>query len=277
MIIVTGSTGNVGAKTAELLRQSGEHVRGLCRNPTHPDDVSVNLADPDAVEAAIKGARAVFANVPAVHNQLDMEKNLIVAAKKTNTERYLRLSSLGANANGTDTVARIHGQAEQLLEESGLNFTHIRANYFMQMFLAQAENISKNNSFTICAVNSANVGFIDTRDIAAVSTVALSEQKYAGKTLHLTGPELMTFPSAVNEISKAIGRQINYCEMNSEDFYKVLLDNQVSEFLAEHVIGLYTRIGTGASAITTEEVAEIIGRQPKTFHEFAHDHADQFR
>ena len=49
-----------------------------------------------------------------------MEKNLIVAAQKTKTERYLRLSSLGANANGTDTVARIHGQAEQLLEQSGL-------------------------------------------------------------------------------------------------------------------------------------------------------------
>ena len=87
MIVVTGATGNVGAPTVELLRGQGQQVRGLSRHPSHPDDRAVDLADADAVNAAVAGADAVFAIVPAVENQLDMERNLIAAARAAGVTR----------------------------------------------------------------------------------------------------------------------------------------------------------------------------------------------
>ena len=93
---------------------------------------------------------------------------------KAGVNHYARLSSLGADPNGKDSVSRVHGQAEQDLEKSGLSYTHIRANYFMQMFLSQAENFSQQNGFAICAVGSAEVGFIETRDISATAAAVLS-------------------------------------------------------------------------------------------------------
>ena len=277
MIVVTGATGNVGARTAELLRRQGHRVRGLSRHPSHPDDLAVNLEDAAAVVAALDGADSVFAIVPAVANQLTMEGNLIAAARQVGVNHYARLSSLGADPNGNDSVSRIHGQAEQDLEKSGLSYTHIRANYFMQMFLSQAENISQQNVFAICAVGTAEVGFIDTRDIAATAVVALTKDGYAGKTLRLTGPELLTFPEAVELLGKAIGCKINYYDMDCSEYRKIMLDVGVSEFLADHVIGLYRRIGSGGSAVTTNEVASITGKTPCPFKTFAADYAEQFR
>lgn len=277
MIVVTGATGNVGARTAELLRSMGHRVRGLSRHPSHPDDLAVNLEDSAAVVAALDGADSVFAIVPAVANQLMMEGNLIAAAKEAGVHHYARLSSLGADPNGNDSVSRIHGQAEQALEKSGLSYTHIRANYFMQMFLSQAKNISQQNTFAICAVGTAEVGFIDTRDIAATAAIALTKDGYKGKTLRLTGPELLTFPAAVELLNKATGRKINYYEMDCSEYRKIMLEVGISEFLADHVIGLYTRIGSGGSALTTNEVASITGQSPRSFATFAADYAEKFQ
>ena len=276
MIIVTGATGNVGARTVELLRSQGQQVRGLCRHPSHPDDLSVDLGDPDAIMAAMTGAKAVFAIVPAVENQLTMEHNLISAAKQVGVDHYVRLSSLGADPNGKDSVSRVHGRAEQILEESELSYTHIRANYFMQMFLAQAENIAQKKIFAICSVGSAKVGFIDTRDIADVAAIALSQSSYKGATLRLTGPSLMTFSDAVDMLSDATKREINYIDMKSGEYQEALLSVGVSAFLAEHVIGLYSRIGTGGSAVITNDVAKTTGHPARSFKTFATDYANKF-
>ena len=252
-------------------------MRGLSQHPSHPDDRAINLEDAAAVAAAVDGANAVFAVVPAVANQLIMENNLIAAARQAGVNHYARLSSLGADPNGKDSVPRVQGQAEQHLEQSGLSYTHIRANYFMQMFLSQAENISQQNSFAICAVGNAEVGFIDTRDIAATAAAVLSNDGYEGKTLRLTGPELLTFPAAVEALNKAIGRTINYYDMDCAEYRKIMLKVGISEFLADHVIGLYSRIGTGGSAVTTDDVASVTGKSPRSFKTFATDYAEHFR
>lgn len=277
MIVISGSTGNVGAPTAELLRNQGHQVRGLSRHPSHTDDLAVDLSDPKAVTAAVAGADAVFAIVPAVENQLEMESNLIAAAEAANVSRYARLSSLGADPNGKDSVSRVHGQAEKLLEDSGLPFTHVRANYFMQMFLTQAENIVRQDVFATCAIGDAEVGFIDTRDIAAAAAVTLTQDGYNGETLRLTGPDLLTFTAAVAKLSQAVGRTINYYDMDCGEYRNILVGAGVSEYLADHIIGLYNRIGSGSSAITTQDVAEVTGTAARTFEVFADDFADKFR
>ena len=125
--------------------------------------------------------------LPAVANQLTLENNLIAAARPAGVNHYAQLSSLGADPNGKDSVSRVHGQTEQDLEKYGLSYMHIRANYFMQMFLSQAENISQQNVFAICAVGRAEVGLIDTRDIAATAAAVLAKDDHAGKTLRLKG------------------------------------------------------------------------------------------
>ena len=276
MIIVTGATGNVGAPTLDLLRGQGHEARGLCRHPVHPDDAAVDLADRAAVEDALVGATAVFAIAPPVENQLEMERNLIETAKRAGVSLYTRLSSLSANSNAEDSVACVHGQAEEMLEASGVPYVHIRANFFMQMFLTQASVISEQGVYATCCVGSAEVGFIDARDIASVAAAVLTERKYTGKTLKLTGPELLTFRAGVEEISRARGRGIDYYDMDAEEYRKILLGAGVSTYLADHVIGLYRRIGTGSSATLTDDVSDVTGSAPRNFGTFAADYADRF-
>ena len=78
-------------------------------------------------------------------------------------------------------------------------------------------------------------------------------------------------------LNKAIGRIINYYDMDCTEYRETMLNVGVSEFLADHVIGLYSRIGTGGSAVTTDEVASITGKAPRSFKTFATDYAEHFR
>ena len=277
MIVVTGATGNVGGPTIEILRSRGLKVRGVSRHPEHPDDVAADLADLDAVKAALAGATAVFSIVPAEPNQLDMEKNVIEAAKAAGPQVVARLSSLGANPEGEDSVSRVHGQAEKLLEESGLPYTHVRGNYFMQMFLTQTDTVANQGLFATCCVGSAQVGFIDTRDIAEVAAKVLTSTDYVGKTLKLTGPELLTFADCVSKLGTAVGKDLKFYDMNSDDYRNILIGAGVSEYLAGHIIGLYQRIGSGGSAKVTDDVTTVLGVPARTFDVFAVDYADRFK
>ena len=121
---MTGARGNAGARTAELPCSQGNQLRGLSRQPSHPDDRAVNLKDAAVVAAAVDGANAFFAVVPAVTNQLTIENSLITAARQADVNHYARLSILGADLNGKDWIARVHGQAKQDLEKSGLSYTN---------------------------------------------------------------------------------------------------------------------------------------------------------
>ena len=74
-------------------------------------------------------------------------------------------------------------------------------------------------------------------------------------------------------LNKAIGRTINYYDMDCTDYRKIMLEVGISEFLADHVIGLYSRIGMGGSAVTTDDVASVKGKSPRSFKTFATDYA----
>ena len=147
----------------------------------------------------------------------------------------------------------------------------------MQMFLSQAEKISQQNDFAICAVAYAEVELIDTREIAATAAIVLTNDSYKGKNLRLKGRELLKFPAAVEALNKAIERTINYYKMDCTEYREIMLKVGIPEFLADHVIGLYSRIGTGGSAVTTDNAAIVTEKFPRYFKTFATDYAGHFR
>ena len=171
MILIT-TAGKVGAEAARLLAAQGEPVRVLVRNPgkvaalsqAGVEVVEGDLEAPASIDAAIRDASSVILVSLAIPNQ---ELNVVDSAVRADVDHVVKITS---NASTDSPIARRRGQTaiEDGLIASGLRYTLLRNNVYMQNFLMLAPAIVKNSSF---GANTGNgrAGLIDSRDVAAVA------------------------------------------------------------------------------------------------------------
>jgi nucleoside-diphosphate-sugar epimerase len=149
-VAIAGGHGQIALRLARLLRERGDGVRSLIRNPDHADDVLATGAEPvvcdleaasaDDVAEAVGGVDAVVFAAGAGPGSGSERKEtmdyggavkLIDAAKAAGIPRYVIVSSMGANPDqeGDDTFSvylRAKGKADAAVRESGLEYTIVR-------------------------------------------------------------------------------------------------------------------------------------------------------
>jgi uncharacterized protein YbjT (DUF2867 family) len=209
MILVTGATGKVGQHVVKELAGRGEKPRVLLRDPGKTSQLKGFVGDalqgdfdkPDTVAKALQGADKVFLVTPADQRQVAREKTFIDAAKAAGVKRLVYLSAIGATPDSTVTMGRAHAEVEAYLKGSGIPWTILEPNGFMQNFLNDAATIRSQGAIYYPAAD-ARVSFIDARDIGLAAAVALTSDGHAGKTYVLTGPE----PVSYRETAALIGR-----------------------------------------------------------------------
>jgi uncharacterized protein YbjT (DUF2867 family) len=172
MILVT-TAGKVGGEAARLLAARGEPVRVLVRDPAKASaleraGIAVALGDldvPETIDKALQGVSSVILVSPAVPAQ---EITVIDAAARAGASHVVKITS---KASADSPIARRRGQAaiEAALTASGLSWTMLRTNAYMQNFLMMAPAIAKTDSFA-AATGDGRIGHIDARDVAEVAT-----------------------------------------------------------------------------------------------------------
>ncbi len=279
MILIT-TAGKVGSEAARLLAQRGASVRVLARDPekaTALRQVGVDVAEgdldaPATIDAAMQGVTSVVLVSPAVPAQ---ELNVIDSAARAGVGHIVKITS---KASADSPIARQRGQAqiEAGLLASGLGYTLLRNNFYMQNFLMLASAIAQTNSFGSSA-GAGQVGLIDTRDVAAVAAeIAASPAAHVGKTYVLTGPELLSYADVAAVLSKVLGRPIVFSERTIEEDKQALMSVGVPEPIAAMNAHAVSLIAEGDAAWLAEDVPAILGRPARTFAQFATDHAAAF-
>ncbi len=283
MILITSAPGNNANAVIRELTTAGVRVRALLRNPNSAGEIKGPLVEvavgdflnPASLDAALQGVEKAFLIPPTDPRSVEMQGNFIRAAKRAGTRHVVKLSVNGADVNSPVRVARWHAEGEKELEASGIPFTHLRPNAFMQNFLGLAPTIVSQGEFYQPAADG-KVSHIDVRDIAAVAAKALTENGHQGKTYVITGPEALSYDEAAGKISKAIGKPVKYVNVTPEDFKKSLLGWGIPEYMADGLNEFYAAIRAGYCAVVTNTVEEVAKRKPISFDDFVHDFAETF-
>ena len=283
MILITSAPGNNANAVIRELTKAGVRVRALLRNPNSAGEIKgplVEVAVGDflntaSLDAALRGVEKAFLIPPTDPRSVEMQGNFIRAAKRAGTRHVVKLSVNGADVNSPVRVARWHAEGEKELEASGIPFTHLRPNAFMQNLLGLAPTIVSQGEFYQPAADG-KVSHIDVRDIAAVAAKALTENGHQGKTYVITGPEALSYDEAASKISKAIGKPVKYVNVTPEDFKKSLLGWGIPEFMADGLNEFFAAIRAGYCAVVTNTVEEVTKRKPISFDDFVRDFAEAF-
>src|SRR3954463_15036344 len=218
MILITGATGTVGREViGELQRMGAGRVRALVRDPARAsfireagfETVEGDFDKPETLDAALEGVeRALLLTPPSPHT-VAQQGAFIEAARRASVRRVVKLSALGADATAPEGFGKWHGQAEELLKSSGLGWTILRPNFFMQNLLGQAQTIATQGAIYQPG-GDARASLIDARDIATVAARTLTDEGHEGKTYTLTGPVAVSYADAAARLSDATGKSISY-------------------------------------------------------------------
>jgi uncharacterized protein YbjT (DUF2867 family) len=115
--------------------------------------------------------------------------------------------------------------------------------------------------------------FVDADDIADVVVAALTEGKHAGQLYEVTGPRLLTFSEALEEIGRATGRSLTYVPVTPEQFRDGLVQEGVPEDFAAHLTDVFVIVLDGRNAFVTDGVERALGRPPRDFQDYARETA----
>src|SRR5260370_10091272 len=149
LIVVTGGTGGLGRRVVARLRDQGRNVRVLSRHPGDPQEgveyMAGDLVTNQGVEAAISGAEIVVhcAGVGKIKEDTAQAQNLIAAAKLAGVRHLVGISVVGAERvpvrRAVDRLMFAYFASqrakEQVIEQSGLPLTNLRATQFYDGFI----------------------------------------------------------------------------------------------------------------------------------------------
>jgi uncharacterized protein YbjT (DUF2867 family) len=288
-ILVTGATGTVGSEVVKQLSsdassydvKAGVHSIENANKVQQYDRVKAVQIDYDKIKelgSAFKDVDKLFLLTHPSPKTVEHESNLVAEAKKSGIKHIVKQSIMGADLGADVEAMRLHRQAEKLIEESGIPYTFLRPNEFMQGFINfQGATIKSNNAFYIPAED-AKVSFVDARDIAAVAVKALvGGDKHYNKSYVITGPEALSYHQAADILSNATGKKIDYVNISDAEAREGMKEAGLDDWLINTISDLSTVYRKGYASRVSSAVEEVTGRKATAFPEFAKDYADAFR
>lgn len=280
-VLVTG--GNIGNHVAGQLAARGVRVRVLVReiipNPTWKaqgiEQVAGNLNDPDSLTQALQGAKKFFSIFPLTENLPQMAVNTVEAAKRAGVKYIVRSSSMGAATDGAIMAARLHGQAEESLEHSGIPHTIVRPTAFMQNYLLSAASIQAQSAFYL-PQGEGRIGLVDARDIAAVAVEALTGAGHEGKKYSVTGPEALSNQDVAEELTRLLDRKIDYVNVTDAQAGESMRSGGMPEWNVRAMLELLGVARAGYMAALSPDAELVLKRKPISFDRFLADHKETF-
>jgi uncharacterized protein YbjT (DUF2867 family) len=284
MILVTGATGKTGFDVLRGLSIVGAAARALVRDPSKAQavrrpgvEVAVgDLGKPATLPAALRGCDRVFLCSSVDPRQVELQGNLIRAAKDAGVRHVVRMGAVGAALDSPVSFGRWHAETEKQLIASGVPWTLLRPHFFMQNFLGFVPAIQAQNAFQM-PMKGGKIPLVDTRDIAAVAVEALTGAGHERKIYEITGPEALSGQDLAQKLSRALGRTIAYRDASPEEARRGMVAAGAPEWLADAMVALFGVFAAGHAAAVSPVVEQVTGYPARTFDDWARENAAAFR
>ncbi len=274
MTLVIGGRSKIGSALLEELSQRGLPVRALVRSgeggdfPAGVEAVRGDLAEPDSLTSAMTGVEHVFLLCGPREDEVALNRHAIDAAKRTGVELLVRSSILGADPDSSATFIRDHGLCDVYLRDSGLRHAIVRPNMFMQ-------NVPENTVPSIgpdgvfyANAGRARISMVDTRDIAAVAAVLLTEPGHDGEVVDVTGPESLSYDDVAVKLSAVLGQSVSYVAASDGAVRQALSGLGIRAWMVSGLVELfgdYRRSDQhGYAAQITEAIPMLTGRPARS-------------
>ena len=266
VILITGASGRVARRAAELLARDGHRLRLMTRDPRRApkligaETVRGDFAEPATLKDAFAGVGAalVVSASGEPGERARLHRNAFQAAARARVGHVVYLSLQGAAPDSKYPFSRDHSLSEQFLFAAGLPCTVLRNAFYLDMFLEKfdAEGVIRGPA------QQGRGAFVSREDVARNAAAVM--QKQPGGIYDVTGPEALSIAEVASRLSTLVGRELRY-EDESADAARMRLSRV--EPLAWRVdlsVGWFEAIAAGELERTNDTILRFTGTAPLT-------------
>ena len=260
--LVLGGTGKTGRRVVERLAALGMPTRVGSRSGEPPFD----WEDRSTWAPVLEGVQSAYVSYYpdlAVPGASETVGSFAKLAVRSGVTRLVLLAGRG------EPEAE---EAEDAVRASGADLTIVRSTWFAQNFSEDYLLDGVRSGEVALPAGDVREPFVDADDIADVAVAALTDERHIGELYELTGPRLLTFAEAVDEIAEATGREISYVPVSIDDFAAAAYQGLPGEFV-ELLTYLFGEVLDGRNARFADGVQRALGREPRDFRDYARDAA----
>jgi NAD(P)H dehydrogenase (quinone) len=269
-VAISGVTGNIGGAVLRRLANIGEHAHlvGLVRDASRApqrEGVEIRVADyGDSVECekALAGVDVFFmVSASEAEDRLAHHLNVIAAAVRAGVQHIVYTSFIGAGPDATFTLGRDHGLTEEAIRASGMAFTFLRNNFYIDVLPLFGDE----NGVIRGPAGEGRVAAVARGDVADVAvTVLRKPELQAGRTLELTGPEALTMAEVASRASVILNRPVSFVNETVEEAYASRAHYNAPQWQMDAWVSTYTAIASGELEVVNGTVLMLTGHPPRT-------------
>jgi len=279
-ILVIGAAGNVCIEAVKLLANKDVKLRIACRDPEKAKSMKIRNSEfknfdylnDDSFKDLFKGIDSWLLVSPPSHLNLHHQVGKMAElAVKAGVKNVVNVSALGIQDDNHPMR-----QIEQYIEDSGMHYTFIHPNCYMQNFnMYFRQSLVEEDAIRLPA-GKAKTSFVDLRDVGKVTEIELLKDELKNKTFELTGPEALNLFHVADIFTDVLGRKIEYKEVDEDEYKAILQMDGWYDSSIDASINLCRYVKQGWNAVITSGVYDILGREATTFKDYAHDYADHW-
>jgi uncharacterized protein YbjT (DUF2867 family) len=280
-ILVIGATGSIGLEVAKRLVDLNESVKVAVRDPERAKSINLSGVEfvafdyhqPETFETVFLGIDKVLLVSPPSY--LNLEEKVISAVEtaiKKGVKHFVNISAISIDSELDKPLKKI----ENYLKDSDADTVFLRPNCYMQNFKDLFRDlIIEENQISVPAKNS-KICFVDVRDVADVAVKALTDETLKNNTYNLTGGKSLNMHVVAHLFSEELNRDIEYNDITEEYFEKSLKAAGWPAGTIKGTIDLCSHVKSGETDFVSNDIKNILGREPIKFEQFVKDYSDNW-
>lgn len=283
MILVTGATGKIGTALVAQLQAQQLPFRALAHTTTSYERLKKQQVDtvlmPDQYDAELAAAFVdidhFFLLTPGGPDQAAIERRFVDTARQAGVRQIVKLSVFGVEDSAV-SLFEPHRQSEQYIQQSGLDYTFLRPNLFMQNLGITDAALIQQQSAIFNSAGDGVISFIDTHDIAAVALAVLRDDHHSGQAYNLTGREALSYGAVADKLTALLGRPVRYVALSDAAYRNALVSAGLPNWYADGLAELYQFYRAGKAAAVTDLVEQLTAKPARTIEDYLADHRALF-
>lgn len=287
-VLVTGSTGNIGKHLQIELKKLDLEPIAMISSPEKSSllqefngnrisSICAIYEDETALRNALSQADMLFLLIPFDEAMVSWGKRILTLAKETGITQIVKISAWQADINSDSKMAVLHGKIDQLIRDSGIPYTILSCNSFMENYTHLYGGLIRSKKFFASDEGDASMGFIAGEDIARVAANCFKHSKHLNRTYYLTGRELLTHQNVAELLSQQLGHDISYLPLTGEQMSAAYKKLGLSEWKIEVLESLSRFLVDGHAAALNETVETVTGCKPKLMQDFITEHLSHWQ
>ncbi|WNC73962.1 SDR family oxidoreductase [Thalassotalea psychrophila] len=277
--LIIGAAGNNGVATIDAIinkKQTKDTIRAAVRSADKAaelkrkfpaiETVIIDLNKPETLTAAYQGVTKVFMIPGNVEEREQHAKNAIDAAVQAGSvEQFVFYSVFGAEYESI-LFGRQFRAGEKYLEQSGLNWTHLRTIFFQDNFFGWADGVKQGGLYF--GIREGSLAPLNVADIGEIAANILTTVGHTNKAYNITGPELLTGDAMAQVFADVTGKEVAYISPSQEQTLDSLLSTGWPQWQAEGMLELFEVFATNQAAVISPDGETLLGRPLTTLKEF---------